>query len=249
MTYFTWLLLAIAVAVIGLVVRRFREKAGMAIAVLGSASAVAVIGWQAYTLVSGGTVGPAVDRHSAVVAYFMGYEVLGDLKARSGTIALVLPPDTRSNQEQLDSLFNAFARVVSPRPEFDLVDVSVEASEAAIRRREVTIEDFARAIGSVTNMIACVSFVGFPAEFETMPAGRVGKPVPLYLYDPSGGSAWKEELSAGRIRRVIVPRPRDAGGADADDLAGPPGELFQRFFLLATPANAESIASQLGEYE
>lgn len=243
MNYYGWLVGSLALAGIGLLVRKRQLVAGTVLAAVGALAAMGVIVWQVYGLAFGSTNAPPVDRQQAVVAYFMGYEVLAELNSRKGTVALVLPPDTRANQAELDSLFNTFARVVAPVTGLKLVDVSVAAEPRAIREGNVSAAAFNAAVADLTNLVACVSFVGVPREVERLALRQAEPPVPLFVYDPSGGTHWVVDLKAGHIRRVIVPRPLAPG--EMIPVGGAPDELFRRGFRLATPATAEAIAAEL----
>ena len=243
MNYYLWLLAGLVVASIGLVVRRRQTVVGTGLAAVGAAAAIGVIGWQVRGLLFGTGATPPVDRQRAVVAYFMGYEVLGEIGSRNGAVALLLPPDTRANQAELDSLFNTFARVLTPVPGLQLVDVSLAADERRIQAGDVSPGTFNAALDGLTNLAACVSFVGIPRETEQLAILRAKPPVPLFVYDPSGGTNWLAALETGAIRRVILPR-RGVTGDDLPD-RGAPDELFRRHFLLARPANAGAIAREL----
>ncbi|MBE7500604.1 MAG: hypothetical protein HS113_09920 [Verrucomicrobiales bacterium] len=244
MTYFLWLFAGLALAVTGLVTRRHRRRAGGVMVGLGTIICLAAIGWQVRTFVFS-PASPAIDRYHATVAYFLAQGVLEETRTFSGPVYLLLPPDRRGNQRQLDSLFDTFARVFAPVPDLVVRDVVVVASEQEIRGGKVTAAVFSQALAAATGAVACVSFVGWPADFEPPSPGPATPRPLLFVFDPSGGTTWRVPLARGQLRRVIVPRP-DADAPGRAGPTGPPDELFERFFLLARPATADAVARQLG---
>jgi hypothetical protein len=244
MHYFLWLFAGLALAGVGLAVRRHHLRAGGAMVGLGTITCLAAIGWQVRTFVFSAS-SPAIDRYHATVAYFLAQGVLEETRTFSGPVYLLLPPDRRGNQRQLDSLFDTFARVFAPVPDLEVRDVVVAASEREIQGGKVTAAAFSQALAAATGAVACVSFVGWPDDFE-LPPPRPGARRPLlFVFDPSGGTTWRLPLARGQLRRVIVPRPNTESRGPAGP-TGPPDELFERFFLLARPANADAVARQLG---
>ena len=244
MTYFLWLFAGLALAVTGLVARRHRRHVGGVMVGLGTIVCLAAIGWQVRTFVFS-PASPAIDRYHATVAYFLAQGVLEETRTFAGPVYLLLPPDRRGNQRQLDSLFDTFARVFAPVPDLVVRDVVVAASEREIRGGKVTAAAFSQALAAATGAVACVSFVGWPADFEPPSPGPATRRPLLFVFDPSGGTAWRVPLARGQLRRVIVPRP-DADAPGRAGPTGPPDELFERYFLLARPGNADAVARQLG---
>ena len=89
-----------------------------------------------------------------------------------------------------------------------------------------------------------VSYAGVPADFETLFSAGQPKIPPFYVFDPEGTTNWLGALKAGRIRAVVLPRPGvDPRGRET--IAGMPETIFERFYLLATPANADQVAASL----
>lgn len=233
--YFLWLFLCLLVAGAGHVLERRGLRWGRVLLAFGVVGSAALVIVQAYrTVFRGG--GSAIDRHSAALAYFMGYEVVGELRGIDGTLCVILPPDTAANQDRLDSLFNTFARVLAPLPTLRLHAVSLEAKDRQVGTGRVPLERFERAVAEVTNALAYVSFAGVPVDLERWSVWSGPSPPPVFVYDPSGGRAWLPALKQGRIRRVVVHRP-DLNPAERTTV-GPPDEIFRRHFLLLKPADA-----------
>ena len=244
MSYFLWLLGGLAAAGAGRALRRRAPRAGLVLAVGGVLASVGAITWQVRAFVSGGAA-PAIDRYSATVAYFMGHEVLNELRSFDGPVFLLLPPDRRGNQRELDSLFNTFARVLAPVAGLAVRDVTVAATDREIREGRVPLAAFEQALAAATGAVACVSFAGVPAGVETLPILQGPRRPLVFVYDPSGRTGWVASLRTGVLRRVIVARP-DAGRDTPAGVTGPPDEIFKRHFLLAKPGTAEAVARELG---
>lgn len=244
MNYFAWLLGGLGLASLGIALKRRHARAGLTLLALGILGSVGAIGWQVRLFVAGGAA-PALDRFSATAAYFLGQEVLGELRRFEGPVYLLLPPDRRGNQRELDSLFNTFARVLAPVTGLEVRDVTVQAGEREIREGRVPLAAFEQALAQATGAVAWVSFSGVPPGLETLAALRAPGRPPLFAYDPSGGTGWVASLQAGVLRRVIVARP-EAAGERPGGVTGPPDEIFKRHFLLAKPGNAGAVARELG---
>ena len=93
--------------------------------------------------------------------------------------------------------------------------------------------------------VAYVSFAGVPADIENLLAMARPQSPACFVFDPWGTTNWLTALKQGRIRTVIVPRPgvnSPAGG----EIVGEPNEVFNRLYLMATPATADQTAAQLG---
>jgi hypothetical protein len=103
---------------------------------------------------------------------------------------------------------------------------------------------FKQALAQAQEAMAVISYAGVPAGFETLfSAGQPASPL-FYVFDGDGTTNWLGALKNGRIRAVVVPRP----GVDAlggEGIAGMPEAIFERFYLLATPANADEVAAGL----
>ncbi|MBK9139941.1 MAG: hypothetical protein IPM17_14430 [Verrucomicrobia bacterium] len=239
MEYFGFLALFSVAGLVGAALRSRSPRVGAGLLCLAAAGFVAALVWQVFRVSVGDRPSP-VDRHSAALAYFLGHAAVGDIAAQPGTVAIVLPAETARNRTTLNSLFDTVARVLSPIPGIEIREVTIAARAPEIQRGDVPLADFTNALAGVPNLTAWFSFVGVPRDL----ASAAPSPGRGYVYDPSGGMAWVEPLKAGRLQRVVVPRPE----ADADEArpsAGPPDEIFAAHFLMATPANADAVAERL----
>jgi hypothetical protein len=107
-----------------------------------------------------------------------------------------------------------------------------------------SLQAFKQALAQAQDAVAVVSYAGVPTEFETLfSAGQPAMP-PFYVFDSDGTTPWLGALKAGHIRAVVLPRPGvDPRGREA--AAGMPETILERFYLLATPANADQVAASL----
>src|SRR5262249_24018419 len=119
----------------------------------------------------------------------------------------------------------------------------LEAPAKAAKLGEIPLAAFRQVISKAPPAAAYVSFASVPPDIEKVLPHVQEQPL-LMVFDPWGTTNWVRALRTGQIRRVIVPRP-GATAANAAGVTGPPGEIFNQFFLLATPASADEIASQL----
>ena len=106
------------------------------------------------------------------------------------------------------------------------------------------LQAFKQALALAQDAVAIVSYAGVPAEFENLfSAGQPALP-PFYVFDPEGKTSWLGALKAGHIKAVVLPRP-GVDPRDREAAAGMPETILERFYLLATPANADQVAASL----
>jgi len=243
MTYFLWLGLFLVLGAVGFSLRRRGGLVGPGLMAVGAVGLGATLTWRVYAFFHAGRPPPA-DRLHAAVAYFMGYEVMGELRGLSGPICLVLAEETSANRDTLDALFNTFARVLAPLPGIQPKEAPLRVKPALVRAGQVPRAEFERALAEVPNALAYVSFVGVPLECDQLALFGRTNAAPLYVFDPTGGQTWRAALKAGKIRRVIVPR-LDAEANGGPPPAGPPDEIFRQHYLMVTPETADRVAAQL----
>ncbi|PYI84778.1 MAG: hypothetical protein DME26_12730 [Verrucomicrobia bacterium] len=177
----------------------------------------------------------APDRYHAIVAYMMGHQVAGELGDQRGQVMVILPPE---------STVNNFARVLAPFSGLELKQAALRPGTDPAKNGATSLEAFEQAIGVAPNALAYVSFAGAPTALEKLSLFKKENPPALFVYDPTGGNNWAEPLKKRLIRRVIVARPQLAP-TKGKAMAASPDELFQRYFLWATPETADEIAEQL----
>lgn len=186
----------------------------------------------------------APDRYHAIVAYMMGHQVAGELGDQRGQVMVILPPESTVKSDVLDTLFDNFARVLAPFSGLELKQAALRPGTDPAKNGATSLEAFEQAIGVAPNALAYVSFAGAPTALEKLSLFKKENPPALFVYDPTGGNNWAEPLKKRLIRRVIVARPQLAP-TKGKAMAASPDELFQRYFLWATPETADEIAEQL----
>ena len=103
---------------------------------------------------------------------------------------------------------------------------------------------FKQALAQAGEATAVISYAGVPPGFESLFTAGTPKSPLFYVFDSDATTNWLSGLKESRIRAVVVPRP----GVDARSggkITGTPETIFDRFFLLATSANADEIAATL----
>jgi len=244
MTYFALVTLCLVTGAVGFLLRRKTTPIGNGLVATACLGVATLVGWQVFRFSSVGAARP-VDRAYAAVAYHLGYEIMGSLRGVRGTIGLILPPENRANRPALDSAFDTLARVLAPLPDLALKELTLSAPLRQIDGGTVPWEAFEQALAAAPNALAYVSFTGLPRETDRLSLWNQVNPPPLFVFDPSGGTNWLAPLKQGRLKRVILPRPELWRQSGRLPTAGPPDEIFQRWFQWATPDNADAIADAL----
>ncbi len=172
-----------------------------------------------------------VDRYQGVVGYMMGQNFLRMVPEKSGEVALIFPPDEAYSTEALDSLFDTFARVLMPFGGLKIKDASLEVDADDARNGQIPAAVFNQALADFPNAIAYVSFAGAPSDDSSLNVWESDGDIPakpFFVYDPAGTENWRKPLENGKIALVIRPKPGvDRGG---DKVAGPPNEIFDKYF-------------------
>jgi hypothetical protein len=180
----------------------------------------------------------APNRYEMAVSYGLANCLLGDVAGQSGKVVLLFPQRRVMDADTEGSYEDGFIRPLHHgNVKLDLKAVRLEGANGDLAA-------FKQALAQAQEALAVISYAGVPAGFETLfPAGQRESPL-FYVFDGDGTTNWLGALKDGRIRAVVVPRPGvDARGGEAR--AGMPETIFQRFYLLATPANADEVAAGL----
>lgn len=248
MTYFLLLLAAFTVAGVGWLVRRNSQFWGQTLLVLGCVGCLAVMVWQVRQTLFPPAPKPT-NRAHAVVSYYLASQTQQEIIGRSGVVAVVFPPPSIMSAEDVETYGNAFsAPLLRGRPELRVEIITLEppAKGKGNTSGGVSLAGLKQAVAKTPNALAYVIYAPVPADIgELFSPGSTATTPPCFLFDPDGGVNWLTALKQGRIRSVIVPRP-GVELAKGTGVVGGPGELFGQFFFLATPANADQIAGQLG---
>jgi hypothetical protein len=168
--------------------------------------------------------------------------LLGDLAGQDGIVVLLFPQRRLMDASTERSYEEGF--VPPLRHGRARLRVKAIRLEGGDRDAGHGLQAFKQALAQAQDAVAIVSYAGVPADFETLfSSGQPALP-PFYVFDPDGATPWLGSLKAGHIRAVVLPRPGvDPRGREA--AAGMPETILERFYLLATPANADQVAASL----
>ena len=184
------------------------------------------------------------NRCNMAVSVSLASCVLGDLAGQSGTIVLLFPQRPLMDADAEQSYEEGF--VLPLRHGGGKLHLKALRLEGGKRDAGQDLSTFKQALAQAQEALAIVSYAGVPSGFETLFSAGEPKIAPLYVFDPNRTTNWLSLLKQGRIRSVIVPRP-GINPVAAAAIAGPPNEIFDQLYLLATPETADQLAAQLGK--
>jgi hypothetical protein len=245
MTYYCFLVGALAVAGLGVWVRQRAALPGHAMIILGVVGCIACVGWrvQQTLLVAGGS-GP--DRGQAVVGYYLAQQVLAEAGDQQGSAVLLLPPESVVDADTAGTYVGTFARVLRGFPGLKVEVFTLDAPAKAARAGKISLAAFQQAASKASQpFVAFVSFAGVPVDIEKFVTSGSKTEPPFFVFDPWGTTNWLSALRTGRVKGVIVPRPGLDRGATRN-ISGEPQEVFNRLYLMGTPATAARVAQELG---
>ncbi len=241
MTYYLLLALALGVAGLGCALHRRFPGTAQVLIIGGCVGSLACVGWQVReTLFSPAGKGP--DRGQAVVAYYLANQVLGEVADREGDLVLLFPPANAIDEEAVGTYAGTFSRVLRGFPGLKVRLLTLSVPGKAAKSGQISLGAFTQALSNTAPALAYVSFAGVPADIGKFRPGT--QPGAFFVFDPWGTTNWLGALKTGQVRVAIVPRPGTRQRADAD-VAGEPREVFERLYLMATTATAESVLGQL----
>jgi hypothetical protein len=238
---FFLLLAALALAGVGGWVGRRSRVLGQAMMGLGGVGLISVIALQVrQNLFPPQSRMP--NRCEMAVSYRLSNCLLEDLTVQNGSVVLLFPERRLVDADTEQSYEDGFiAPLRHGHARLGLKAVRLEGPGHDAGRGLPALK---KALAESQEAIAIVSYAGAPAGFETLfSAGQSNIP-PFYVFDPDGTTNWLGALKDGRIRAVVLPRP----GVDfrgGETVVGMPETIFERFYVLATPANADQVAASL----
>jgi hypothetical protein len=244
MTYFLSLLVALAVAGTGCLLRRRSLAWGNGLILLGCVGCIAAIAWQVRT-----TLAPAdakvPNRAHTAVGFCLATQTQRDISGQRGTVVLVMPPSSALDSETAETYANTFrGPLLRGHPELDVQIATLEAPAKEAKAGTIPAAAFKRVISKFPGALAFVCFAGIPTDFGNLfPTDGPAAP-PVFVFDAHGTTNWVQPLLHHRIRSVIVPRP-DVEPGKASSITGLPGEVFGQLYYLATPETAEQVAAKL----
>jgi len=210
--------------------------------VFAGTGCVSLIVWQVRGTLSTTSSKPP-DSYDATTSYILAQQVVRELSNQQGMVLLIYPPARTMDSQTMDDLTYVFARVLRSAPGLHVRTTNLPDSGSAPTDR-LSLADFEQVFPAAPGEVAYVSFAGVPSGIEGLSVFQ-RQPAPrLLLFDPLGSTDWLPGLKKGVIRCVIVPRP-GARAADGGQIQGRPEEVFNRFFLMATPQTADQVAALL----
>jgi hypothetical protein len=172
------------------------------------------------------------------VSYCLANCLLEELAGQSGKVVLLFPERRMMSADTEQSYEDGFLpplRHGHGRLELKAVRLEGAGQDTAA---------FKQALDANQDAMAFVSYAGVPPGFETLFSGGAPNAPPFFVFDGNGTTHWLEALKEGRIKAVVLARPgRDARGRET--IVGMPEQIFQEFYVLATPANADEVAASL----
>jgi len=180
----------------------------------------------------------APSRYEMAVTYGMLNCLLGDMAGQSGKVVLLFPSPRVMDADTEESYEDGFI------PLLRHAHVKLDPKAVRLEGANRDLSAFKQALTQAQEAMAVISYAGVPAGFETLFSTAPPESPLFYVFDVDGTTNWLAGLKSGRIKAVVVPRP----GVDArhgEEMAGMPETIFARFFLLATPANADEVAASL----
>lgn len=231
---YLFLLAALMVAGAGVWLSRRQRASGMALMGLGGLGLIAIVVMQVWQ-----TISPpqpkGSNRYEMAVSTCLANCMLGDVAGQSGSVVLLFPSRRSMNEDMEQSYENGFV------PPLRHGHGRLALKAIRLEGNENDVAAFQNALAQDRDALAVISFAGAPAGIETCCQAQGPR---FYIFDNSKTTHWLAALKDGRIKAVVVPRP----GADVpgqEKVAGMPDAIFDRFYLLATSANADEVAASL----
>jgi hypothetical protein len=240
---FVFLLLALAVSVVGAWLSRRSLLLGRVLMVVGGLGLITVVAIQVRQ-----NLFPPQPKTSSLGEMAVGSRlanyVVSDLAGQSGTVILLFPPRALMNADTEQSYEEGFtlpARHARGTLHLKALHLEAERGKAGYH-----LAAFRQALEQASDALAIVSYAGAPAGFDTLFSAGQPKLAPFYVFDAEGTTNWLGPLKEGRVKVVVLPRP----GVDSrarEAAAGRSEAIFERFYLLATPGTADQVAAQLSK--
>lgn len=244
MPYFLLLLPALAVGGMGCLLRRRSLRWGNALIVLGCLGCGGILAWQVRQSLYPAEA-KAPNRAHGVVSFVLANSVLQEAVGKRGTVVLIFPPAAVLDAETAQNYANAFTPLLlRGHPEFEVQVARLELPAKAAKSEKPALAAYQQVVAKFPGALAFVSYAEVPPDIDQLFPPEQASIPPFHLFDSGATENWLAALKKGRIRSVIVPRPGVDLAARAG-IAGPPGEIFDQLYLLATPETADQIAGQL----
>ncbi len=234
------LLAALAVSVVGVVVSRRWRVPGQALMVLGGLGLIAVLALQVRQNVFPPQLKPP-GRAEMAVSTVLANCVLRDLSSRNGDIILLFPPRRSMDADTEQSYEEGFTLPL--RHGHGNLHLKALHLAPATGQTGYDLAAFKQVIEQAPDALGFISYAGVPKGFETL-FSAPQSPGPFYVFDPDATANWLPALKSRRIRAVVLARPGVKPGS-RESVTGMPQDIFDRFYLLATPETADQMAAQI----
>jgi len=213
------------------------QGVGQAVMILGGIGLVAVIVLQVRQNLLPPRP-PATDRREMAVSCCLANVMLGDLAGQDATVVLLFPERRILSASSEESYENGFVPPLRhSRGKLALKAIHMDGSAR-------DLSAFQKALAQAPEATVVISYAGVPPGFDTLYAGRQSNLPLFYVFDADRTTNWVGALKEGHIRAVAIPRAGPAGRG-GETIAGMPDQIFQTYFLLATPATADETAASL----
>jgi hypothetical protein len=235
------LLLALVVSAVGVWLSRVKRVLGQILMVMGGLGLITVMAVQVCQYLPPKQAETS-SRCELAAGSCLANCVLGELAGQSGTVILLLPPRSLMPENKEQSYQLGFTSPFRHARRIHLKAVRLEAERG---KAGYSLAAFRQALEQTPDALAFVSSAGVPPGFDALFSGGEPRIGPFYVFDAQGTTNWLGPLKDGHVRAVVVPRPGAAPRA-GEAVAGTLGEIFERFYLLATLNTADQTVAQLG---
>lgn len=172
-------------------------------------------------------------RGQAAVAYTLAHQYLSDESARTGEIILIFPPNNEAPIAALDSFYEGYARVMARFRSIKLKEVALDISSKDMNEGRIAPEAFGKILSDHPNVLAFVSWVGFPEKTDTIKTRLTPDHPPIYIYNPSTRTDWSETLKLAPIKAIAIEKPPSDSKEQKPQAMTPP-EVFAEAYELLT---------------
>ena len=171
-------------------------------------------------------------RGQAAVAYTLAHQYLSDQSGRTGEIALIFPPNSEAPTAALDSFYEGYARVMARFRTIKLEEVVLEISSTDMNKGLVDAQTFGKILADHPNVLAFVSWVGFPENLDPIKNLLTSEHPPIYIYNPSSRSDWKGTLELEAVKAIAIEKTPSESTESKSQAMTPPEVFAQTYELL-----------------
>ncbi|MDG1891973.1 MAG: hypothetical protein P8L18_11745 [Verrucomicrobiota bacterium] len=188
--------------------------------------------WQTTQSLGSGKVQRS-HRGQASVAYVLAHEFLAQTTRRTGEIILLFPPEKEAPVAALDSFYEGFARVMARFRGIKLREMTIPTTQKTYEEGRLDKEIFEKTLPMEPDILAYVSWVGFPNKGEAMSLFQQPKPPPFFVYMPNDTEHWQSAMDAGFIRAVARIKSSSKASAPQQE-PDTPRQFFDSSYQLIT---------------